>query len=231
MQVKIKHVHHFFNEKIQFIANIKCPKDTPYRILLQKAVKWAIKRNISLVYSDLRAVDLSKLNLKEIDFTGCILIDANLEGADLTKAVFDRASLDGANLKNTKCLSTSFRKTYFTGADLTNADLSGSDCAESDFTGAILTGTYFPTTNVREAKGISNRIIDGGVRSDGYRFFLTRTDPGEWRIKFRHFDFTVTKAIDHCNLIYSIGNPLRGESLLIIDHMLAVANIRGWEQK
>jgi len=91
------------------------------------------------------------------------LSGANLRGADLTGADMRDADLRGADLVGA----------YLRGAYLRDANLYGADLRDADLIDA----------NLYKTCGIADRVIDAGVRTDGYRFLLTRTEPGEWRVK------------------------------------------------
>ena len=138
------------------------------------------------------------------------LSGANLRGADLTGANLSGASLSGANL---------------TGADLSGACLYGADLSGADLSGADLSGASLYKTG-----GIADRVIDAGVRTDGYRFLLTRTEPGEWRVKAGCRDFTVEGAKSHWTETRG-DTPLGAESLQLIKHMTAIAKIREWPKQ
>jgi len=136
---------------------------------------------------------------------------ADLRGANLSDANLSDADLSGANLS---------------GANLSDADLLG-----ADLRGANLSYANLSDADLRGASGISYRIIDGGLRSDGYRFFLTRFDEGGWRIKAGCRDFTVEGGKSHWDLCRPKGEPLGDETRLIIKHMLEIAKLRNWPVK
>ena len=105
------------------------------------------------------------------------------------------------------------------GANLSRADLSRADLSYANLSGANLSG----------AEQGDDRIIDGGLRSDGYRFFLTRTEPGEFRVKAGCRNFTVKEAKAHWDETRPKGEALGDETRLIIKHMLAIAKLREWK--
>ena len=72
---------------VQFEAEIEATDDTPLRIKIGLAVKWARKSGAKLSGADLSDADLSGANL-----SGAVLSGANLSGADLS----------GANLRSFK---------------------------------------------------------------------------------------------------------------------------------
>ena len=115
---------------------------------------------------------------------------------------------------------------YLSSADLGYADLSSANLSSANLGYADLRGA-----NLNGAREIETRIIDGGVRSDGYRFYLTRVDDGEWRIKAGCRNLTLTDAEKHWNLRRPKGDPLGDETRLIIDHMTAVAKLRKWPKE
>lgn len=95
--------------------------------------------------------------------------------------------------------------------------------------GASLVRANLDGASLVGASHIADRVIDGGIRSDGYRFLLTRTEPGEFRIKAGCRNFTVTEAKAHWNERRPKGEPLGDETRLIIKHMLAMARLRNWK--
>ena len=96
-------------------------------------------------------------------------------------------------------------------------------------TRANLTGANLSGANLSGAEQGDDRIIDGGLRSDGYRFFLTRTEPGEFRVKAGCRNFTVKEAKAHWDETRPKGEALGDETRLIIKHMLAIAKLREWK--
>jgi uncharacterized protein YjbI with pentapeptide repeats len=96
---------------LQFSADIACDEDTPPRIKIGLAVKWAYKSGADLSGADLRGADL-----RDAVLSGAVLSGADLRGADLRGAVLRDAVLSGAVLS---------------GADLRGADLRGADLRDA----------------------------------------------------------------------------------------------------
>ena len=96
--------------------------------------------------------------------------------------------------------------------------------------GANLGDAYLRGANLGGANHISDRVIDGGLRSDGYRFLLTRTEPGKWRIKAGCRNFTVDDGLNHWAETRPEGEPLGDETRLIVAHMVALAKLRAWPE-
>ena len=142
--------------------------------------------------------------------TGANLRNADLRYANLSDADLRCANLYGANLRNAKLRNAKLRNAKLRNAKLRDADLRNA--------------------NLSYAKHISDRIIDGGLRSDGYRFYLTRTEPGEWRIKAGCRNFTVAVAKVHWDETRPKGESLGDETRLIIANMLAIAKLRKWSK-
>ncbi len=138
---------------------------------------------------------------------------ADLSGADLSGANLYGANLRGANLR---------------GAVLSGADLSGADLYGADLRGAVLSGANLYGANLRGARNIADRIIDGGLRSDGHRFYLTRFHEGDWRIDAGCRNFTVKEGKKHWGVTRPKGDALGDETRLIVKHMLAIAKLRAW---
>ena len=115
------------------------------------------------------------------------------------------------------------------GANLARANLADAYLARANLAGAYLAGANLADAYLADANQINDRIIDAGIRSDGYRFLLTRTEPGEFRIKAGCRNFTVSEAKAHWDSSRPKGEPLGDETRLIIKHMLAIAKMRGWK--
>jgi hypothetical protein len=108
---------------------------------------------------------------------------------------------------------------------MARANLAGANLAGANLAGANLAGA-----NLAGANQISSRIINGGLRSDGYRFLLTRTEPGAWRIKAGCRNFTVDDGLKHWSDTRPEGESLGDETRLIVARMLALAKLRAWPE-
>ncbi len=86
---------------------------------------------------DLTGIELCDLELVGIDFSSVDLSDADLESANLSDA-----DLEGANL----------RRADLTDANLSDADLEGANLSDADLTGANLSGTNLKNTNLTDAE-------------------------------------------------------------------------------
>jgi len=80
---------------VQFTAEIDCSEDTPLRIKVGLAAKWAFKSGADLSGADLSGAVLSGADLSDADLRG-----ADLSGADLGAAVLSGAVLSGAVLRD-----------------------------------------------------------------------------------------------------------------------------------
>ncbi|MBX7108646.1 MAG: pentapeptide repeat-containing protein [Chitinophagales bacterium] len=122
---------------------------------------WNNWRNENPVSIDLRAADLSKLNLNGADLKSADLSDAKLFKTKLCKADLTQANLKGASLWNSDLTNAILNK-----ANLTEADLNGTKLNDADITGAklfraklyraslqraILTHADFSGANLKEA--------------------------------------------------------------------------------
>ena len=113
-------------------------------------------------------------------------------------------------------------------ANLADAYLAGAYLAGANLAGAYLAGANLAGANLAGAN-LADRIIDGGLRSDGYRFLLTRTEPGEFRVKAGCRNFTLTEAAVHWTATRPPGESLGDETRVIIAHMVGLARTRGWK--
>ena len=100
------------------------------------------------------------LNLRECDFTGISLIEADLERAKARRAKFSRANLRGAKLNH-----ADLREADLSGADLSQAHLLSADLSGANLDGAKLVGATLPHARLREASlraaDVSAAYLDG----------------------------------------------------------------------
>ena len=136
---------------------------------------------------------------------GANLARANLAGADLAGANLARANLAGAYLARANLAGADLA-----GADLAGANLAGANLADADLAGADLAGAY---------------LIDGGQRSDGYRFIGSIKD-GVLMISAGCRYFALADARSHWSSSRG-GTALGDETQAILDHIERVANVRG----
>ena len=181
-------IKHRFTDRVLFTAGLDAKYERePRSIQIGAAVKIARQRGANLREANLWGADLREANLREANLWGADLWEANLRGANLREANLREANLWGANLWGANLREANLREANLWGANLREANLREANLWEANLWGADLRG----------ANGIAGRVIDGGLRSDGYRFLLTRTDPGAWRVKAGCRNFTLTEAREH----------------------------------
>lgn len=93
--------------------------------------------------ANLADADLSGLSLGQVDFTGAILRNADLQHADLTQATLNFADLAGANLTGATMIQVEAKQAKMTGADLSGVDLTQADLTGADLSKTKLSGTSF----------------------------------------------------------------------------------------
>jgi hypothetical protein len=167
------------------------------------------------------------------NLAGANLAGANLVGANLARANLADAYLAGANLAGANLAGANLAGANLVGANLVGANLAGARCQPRGCLRVPTSLARVPTCGclpwVPNAK-LAGRIIDGGIRADGYRFLLTRTEPGEWRVKAGCRNFTLAEAREHWGASYG-RTELGAEALAIIDHMVALAELREWPKE
>ena len=77
-------------------------------------------------------VDLSGQDLRDSDFKGKLLVEANLRGADLRRADLSSANLSGADLRRANLEGADLRGADLNGANLRYADLRRADLRDAD---------------------------------------------------------------------------------------------------
>jgi hypothetical protein len=148
--------------------------------------------------ADLLGADLSRANL-----LGADLSRANLSGADLSRADLLGANLSGANLSGANLSGADLL-----GANLSRADLLGANLSGANLSGANLSGANLSGANLNSLKVTS--LARRATRSDGYEFFLWRTDAG-FRVKAGCRFFMMDEAWRHWEETRG-GSPLGDES-------------------
>jgi uncharacterized protein YjbI with pentapeptide repeats len=81
-------------------------------------------------------------DLRDAEFKGAILVEANFTAANLAGALFDPSKVRTTNLTGAD----------FTGANLTGADFTGANLTGADLTGAKLNGANLQGADLRNAK-------------------------------------------------------------------------------
>ena len=203
MTIKFGIKNRFTNE-VMNTTEIDCDASTSQSIKLGLAVKWVIKNG----------GDLSNSDISNSDLRGCDLINCNLRGCDISNSDLRGCDISNSDLR---------------GCDLRGCDLRGCDLRYCNLRGCDLINCNLRGCDLSYVKGIENSIIDCGIRSDGYRFYLTRTEQGEWRIKAGCRNFTITEAKEHWDRTRPEGDILGDETRLIIEYGLDVANFREWK--
>src|SRR5690606_25197497 len=110
-------------------------------------------------------------------------------------------------------------------ADLAGADLARANLADADLARANLARANLAGANLARADLAGADLIDGGQRSDGYRFVGSVRDGAIWiTAGCRYFDLASARA--HW-LATRGGTPLGDETMAILDHIERVARVRG----
>ena len=132
-----------------------------------------------------------------------------------------KADLSGVYLRGADLRWASLRWADLRWADLSGASLRWADLSGADLRWADLRGAYLRWADLSGAY-----LIDGGQRSDGWRFVGWVKD-GVLQIRAGICrNFTITEARDHWDRTRG-GTPLGDETMAILDHIERVAKIRG----
>ncbi|MGL1890261.1 MAG: pentapeptide repeat-containing protein [Spirochaetaceae bacterium] len=107
-----------------------------------------VKTSGKYFVANLNGINLSFLDLKEINLSGSKLIGANLEGCDLTRANLSRTKMMEANL---------------TGTNLTKAIITNSYLKDSNLEGCIATGASFKDTDLTSVNLDGANLEDANI--------------------------------------------------------------------
>lgn len=141
-------------------------KDKLLEIINQGYQEWNKFRQSDLTYQvDLSGINLSCKDLRNYDFSYCILTKTNIQ----------KSHLGNANFKKTIAIEANFRNSYFNKSLFQNSDLRDSifkgtiikhsnfsDCLfnRADFSGSKITKTFFNKANIRESTFCSTKLND-----------------------------------------------------------------------
>ena len=105
-------------------------------------------KGLRMLGSDLRGIDLSRMNLEDVDFRFSNLENVNfsytnLKGADLSFSSLNRSNFEGANLEKANLSFCGLADTDFTNAILTQANLSFSGGRQSNRKQKVAHITHF----------------------------------------------------------------------------------------
>ena len=164
-------------------------------------------------------------------FTGKVQFTAEIDCADdaptslkiglsVKWALMTRADKAGANLADANLADANLA-----GANLAGANLAGAYLAGAYLARANLAGAYLARANLADANLADADLVDGGQRSDGYRF-VGWINGGVLQIRAGCRSFNIADARKHWQKTRG-GTPLGDETFAILDHIEAVARIRG----
>jgi len=143
-------------------------------------------------------------------------------GLAIKWALKSRANLSGANLSGANLYGA-----LLSGANLSGADLGRANLYGANLSGAYLSGANLSGANLSGAYLSDQWIIQGGIRSDGYAFFLQKlTGDKEPMIKAGCRHFTIAQAETHWRKTRG-GTKLFDETETLVRAMIEIARTRG----
>jgi hypothetical protein len=128
--------------------------------------------------------------------------------------------------KSCSTIKEAVQEAILRGANLRGADLSGANVRNADLSGAILRDANLSGVDLRDANLGAANVIDGGLRSDGFRFLLVRFG-GDCEVVAGCRRFSLAHARAHWQKTRG-GTRLGEESLALLDHLEQMARIAGW---
>ena len=164
-------------------------------------------------------------------FTGAVQFTAEIEcdeGASVSVKLglaVRWAVKAGADLAGAYLAGADLARADLAGANLARADLAGANLARANLAGAYLAGAYLADANLARANLADADLIDGGQRSDGYRFVGSVKD-GALMISAGCRYLAIADARKHWTATRG-GTALGDETQAILDHIERVANVRG----
>lgn len=98
-------------------------------------------------YADLRGIKLSKIKIKNVDFTKAAIHYADMYDSEFINCEFYKACLEGANMSNSKFIDCNFSLANLCWANLYGADLTKANFSYADMTAVVLSGNILSGTN------------------------------------------------------------------------------------
>ncbi len=129
------------------------------KIMEFKTSHGRIKYKIDLPIDE---ANLSGIDLKGIDCSEQLLLNANFSGAVLTLSVFDDANLTSARFYDAILSGASFMYSILHNADFSRADISETSFHDSDITGANFSDCIFQNADFTNAKADKTTIFPKG---------------------------------------------------------------------
>lgn len=113
---------------------------------------------------DLRGVNLQKVNLPDLDFSGTIFDNARLEGSNFANCLFIGTSLhdtnfSGAYLYNVNFTSATGRSAKFESAYLCASKMNSARFFDCDFNGANFSNSYMDSADFERSKFICSYFL------------------------------------------------------------------------
>lgn len=211
----IKHaIRSNYTGKILFEA--KMPWETPPRLYTRTALLRAVQNGTDLYDADLYEADLSNTNLS----------GARLRGADMYAAKMNNVNLSGADMTDADMRGATMYGADLSGADLRRANLSGAVMHNTDLRNTDLTGADLRGTNLSEANLRGSNLLDIGVDSRGYYWFVRPGTPPMIKAGCRWFTFAA--AEEHWRAAHADNQDIRDECLARLAACKASAKAVGW---
>lgn len=129
-------------EKLRIIDSSEEDTEEPPSLTREQVIRLSEKK-ASFAEKNLTGLDLSGLCLKGLDFSGAVLIRANLKNTDLGGSVLANAKMQAADLSG-----ANLTETIFSEADLNKADLSHACLKDADFSSGILSKAILNQTDL-----------------------------------------------------------------------------------
>jgi uncharacterized protein YjbI with pentapeptide repeats len=107
--------------------------------------------------------------LKNKDFDGANLYNADLRGMNFEGANFSDATLDNANLRGANCWTASFYKASIKNTDMRSGIFDGADFYQADLTNADVRNSSFANPGNNVVSDFSGAIMIG-IQAGGANF-------------------------------------------------------------
>lgn len=203
-----------FNRRMDDLVNIKGRLASNEVLNLTDDLRNALESRRYSQYFHIRfqdrshALNLSNLNLQDVNLFGANLSHANFAGSDLSGTNLIQAQLESANFSNALLLGTFLHRARLTNANLMGANLTGAEIQNADLSGANLRRAFFKNAILLNTELAGSQLHFSDIESRLWLAEVHRSLDDEW-VKLR----------DHANgaLRYACRYLLEGRGVKLFD--------------
>ena len=167
-------INNFFNNKIDFLLLIVTIFNISIMIkailsYFSKQKHCLIIRNKRCDLKKLQGIDLSNMNLSNIEIRGSKFTNSILNGTKFNTSILQGSMLNNCHLISAKFKESNLTYVNFSNSDLRGANFSNSNLYKTDFTGCNLEGANFTNAKFDITTNFTNANLNNIIVNDNSR--------------------------------------------------------------